>query len=267
MLTANKMKKYGKTVKRDLSKHCSFGIGGQADVFCPSSQEGLSALLPELKKKGFHVIGGGSNILCSDKPLKNIVISLNDFIQIEQKDGFLYCGSGVTAAVLLRFSMEHGLSGFEFVAGMPANVGGLAAMDASFKGNKFSDVIEKTEKVENIITAVYLRYQKSDCLSVRSAIEENIAYRKEHQEWGAKTAGCIFKNPQEDVSAGKLIDECGMKRLSKGDAMISEKHANFIVNRGSAKAADVVYLIEKIKEEVQSKKGILLEEEIVRIEC
>lgn len=289
------LKQYGSCENLSLATLNTFGVGGQAWCFYPRTIESFLDSLSRLRDISFHIIGGGSNILFADRHLSRPIVQLKEgefsAIRMARKN-LLYCGAGVLVSKLLFYSLEHELGGMEFLAGLPATVGGIVKMNASFKGVSIENVLDRVvlldkkymslveKKIDEldsgyrdlgiddmIVIGAFFRVQSSNTERIKELIDDNVTYRKVHQEWGVKTAGCIFKNPTNGISAGKLIDECGLKGLSKGDAQISQKHANFIINRSQASSSDILYLINKIKDKVNAQKGILLEEEITRIEC
>lgn len=290
----NRLNQFGNAQVESLAKYTTWKIGGSALCFTPKSIESLVESVTVLNDLSWNILGGGSNILFADNHLRSIILRLNsfEFKAIKQvNNDQIYCGSGVTVSELLRFTREKELSCLEFLAGLPATIGGLVQMNASFKGKSISDYLTKVVLVDEqykelkqidsadldfsyrhsglkgkIIVGAFFKALPLDVSELEVAISDTLNYRAMSQEWGACTAGCVFKNP-EGFSAGKLIDECGLKGKSHGDAIISRKHANFIVNNKHAKASDIVYLIEKIKETVYKKKNIILEEEIIRIEC
>lgn len=286
---------FGSVTLESLAGYTSWQVGGEALCFAPDTIKSLLESITVLDDISWNILGGGSNVLFADGRLRSVILRLitSEFRTIKlAKNNLIYCGAGVKVAEVMSFLREHKLSALEFLAGLPASVGGLVQMNASFKGKSVADVLERVVVVDQrfkelveipveqldfayrksglngqIIVGAFFKAQKSETKQIESAINECLSYRASAQEWGVKTAGCVFKNPSVGISAGKLIDECGLKGFVYGDAMVSNKHANFIVNRGQAKSSDIVYLIEKIKEKVQIKKNIVLEEEIVRIEC
>lgn len=290
----NKLNLYGSVQVESLAKYTTWKVGGTALCFYPDSISTLLNSLTTLKELSWTILGGGSNILFGDAHLRTVILQLKspEFQSIKEvKNGQIYCGSGVRVSDLLRFMRDKELSCLEFLAGLPATVGGLVQMNASFKGKSIADYLTKVVVVDQdykelreiasdeldfsyrnsglkgqIIVGAFFKTLPLEFHELEMAISDSLNYRAKSQEWGANTAGCVFKNPQ-GFSAGKLIDECGLKGLEHGDAYISRKHANFIVNSNNAKASDIVYLIDKVKEIVYKKKNIVLEEEIIRVEC
>jgi UDP-N-acetylmuramate dehydrogenase len=219
-----------------------------------------------------------------------IKLEFNDFYQLDYPGSF-YVGGGVFLPRLLGLCLEQSLGGLEFLAGVPASLGGILANNTSFKGKDALSLVQKirildTESLsisfidkilieegyhasleKSLILGASIFLEPKDKTAIKKEIKDNIAYRLKAQEAGVFCAGCIFKNPEGDVSAGRLIEEAGLKGLKKGQARISDKHANFIINEKEARSCDVVFLIEETKERVYNKSGVRLEEEIIRWGC
>ena len=162
---------------------------------------------------------------------------------------------------LVQFSTKSGLFGLEWASGIPGTVGGAARVNAHAFGSKFSDLVKNIKKENNIILSVELELTKGDKQKSKVLIKEYLEKRKSAQPLEYPSAGCVFRNP-EGQFAGQLIDQAGLKGEKNGGAEVSRKHANFIVNRGGAKASDVVGLISLIKETVKDQFGVELKEEI-----
>jgi UDP-N-acetylmuramate dehydrogenase len=238
------------------------------------------------RKLPFIIIGGGSDILFGDKGVDGIVVKLaGDFCEHRFHNETLYAGAGARLAVLVSECAEKGLSGLEGLAGIPGTVGGALVSNAGTNLGWIEDVLKSAEvmstsgKVRRIarekikffyrssslegkmlLGAVFhlKKAQKNDILNKIAGLMRR---REETQPVSTWNAGSVFKNPPED-SAGRLIEECGLKGLKFGGAVISQKHANFIVNTGSAKASDVRALIAAVHGKVKEKFGIELELEI-----
>ena len=273
-----------------LKAHTTFKIGGPAEFFItPQDTRDLKFLLNLLKryKIPFLVIGAGSNILVGDKGVKSAVLRLNSacFKKIEFKNNRIEVGSGVLLNQVLMFAKEHGLSGMEFLVGIPGTLGGALIMNAGVQVKSLSDLVEnvtvmdyngkiktlnkrdikfeyrKSNLAKYIILSVCLRLARKDRQEIKDSIKKYISYRKLTQDLGWPSAGCIFKNPP-GYSAGQLIDLCGLKGQRLGDARISLKHANFIVNLKNAKAREVAKLMGLIVNKVKDKFNITLKPEI-----
>ncbi|MFC1514658.1 UDP-N-acetylmuramate dehydrogenase [Candidatus Omnitrophota bacterium] len=273
----------------------TFGIGGQARyLFTPSSEENLCEAVGALRqaRTAYYVLGRGSNILVCTERLEAVVIKLAfDAISELDEAGCFYAGASVRLARLLGFCLERSLGGAEFLAGLPATLGGALVTNASFKGTDIFSLVERVKVFDpdsaevafrdkdgleygyrysslkgSIVLGAVLRFAPKDKHTIRTEIRNNVVYRLTRQE-PFFSAGCIFKNPRPGVSAGQLIEEAGCKGLRKGGARISPKHANFIINEKEAGFRDVLFLIEEMKEKVYNKSGVVLEEEIERWGC
>lgn len=284
-----------------LAEHTTFKIGGPAEFWVePQDTAELNSLIKAAKNKNIpiFVIGAGSNILCVDSGIKGIVISLNSdyFKKIEAKKDNVLCGAGVRLASLVEKAHALALGGIEFLSGIPGTVGGALTMNAGIsesvrEGKKIrkirsiGDMVEEVSVMDyagNIMTLKrkeldfsYRRSNLSDYVildanfklfkkdkkEIKNEINKYLDYRKRTQDMSSPSAGCIFKNPPQE-SSGRLIDLCGLKGKSIGDAFISLKHANFILNKGSAKAEDILGLISLVKKEVKNRFGIELDTEI-----
>ena len=277
-----------------LSKHTSFKIGGRASVlFEPRDMQDLCFCFKRLKnnKTPYFLVGNGTNLLIKDSGFQGMAIKLCSayFKKIDKKEGIITVGSGVGIQSLIRYLSKTGLVGYEFLAGIPGSIGGALVMNAGtvVAGERKSiadivfkvKVLKKNGRVVNlhkrdcgfayrksnldkyIIIEVQLKLKKA-AKRLKSGIRNLLAYRRDTQDYSRPNAGCIFKNPSGDVSAGELIEDCGLKGLRYGGAMISNKHANFILNFNRASADDVIKLIEIAKKMVKNRFGINLKEEI-----
>ncbi len=268
-----------------LKKHTTIGVGGNARIFAyPETEDDLLSLLGG---KSF-IIGGGSNLIFTDEGFSGTVISLercfNTFVfeQIDNNTMLVQAGGGVPLVKLLAEAQRQGLSGLEFLWGIPGSAGGACYTNAGAFGASFLDLV-KEMKVIKYADNTTASYTKSDIeFSYRKGIRFGVVkevllelkksntkerllevkkWRHEHQPIDKKTAGCIFKNPLGDY-AGRLIESAGLKGKRIGGAGISEKHANFIINHGNATFADVFSLIELARQRVFEMFGIKLELEI-----
>lgn len=282
-------------IKRDepLAPYTTFGIGGPCDIFAvPEDIEDLKTLLKIIKdlKIPFFVIGGGSNLLISDKGFRGVVISLGrGFDRIEVKGERVEVGGATRLSRLVNTLISSSLSGAEFLWWIPGTFGGAVKCNAGAFSSSMKNIVEEVEgigidgklrrlnkkeigfryrgtdiKDGFIIIKGVLLLQKERDEEIRRRLKEVIEYRKKTQPLDKLSAGCVFKNP-ESQSAGRIIDELGLKGLSIGDAYISEKHANFIINKGKAGFKDIISLIREIKRIVKEKRGIELKEEVIII--
>ncbi len=278
-----------------LKKYTSFQIGGPAEILViPKDLEDLQKLIKYLYKQqiSYQVIGNGTNLLISDQGLRDVVIKLNKVNNIIKfVDNKLITGGGVNLPVLAKKAAQRGLSGLEFATGLPATVGGAVVMNAGTELGSIADLLLKVKVLaitgdlkvyeredlefnyrsskfqshSEIIYEVEMELNKGDKELIIDRMREILVKRKGNQPLSLPNAGCIFVNPSSD-SAGRMIDEAGGKGLQIGDAQISTKHANFIVNLGNATAEDVLNLIERVKGLVYNKYGINLEQEIKFLE-
>ncbi|MCH5142579.1 MAG: UDP-N-acetylmuramate dehydrogenase [Clostridiales bacterium] len=272
----------------DFSKHTTYGLGGIAEIaYFPKNSEEVQSIIEYLKhiKKDYVILGNGSNILASDKYFNGAVISTKNLNSIEIKDEIIICGSGVKVYEFLKFCIKYGAIGYEYLAGIPATLGGITYMNGGVPNRHIGDDIlnvwicdGKIKKLTNqncnfgnkystmrdinsCILQIELPIVRSESEVVRQNIRKYLLSRKNQPK--GRSCGCVFKNGA-NYSAGKLIDECGLKRFSVGKAYVSHKHANFIVNNGDS-AQDVFNLISLVKRKVYEKTRILLEEEVVYI--
>jgi len=275
-----------------LREHSTISIGGSADAWCaPADLDELSGILAFLNSEGIRtiVLGNGSNTLMPDEGLRGVVINLSGkpFRRVENNGEMVTSGAGACLGGLIKYCCDKGLGGLEGLAGIPATVGGAACMNASYR-SEVSERFVKAQVVrpdgraewvgkkdirfgyrnsslkgEGVITAAVFALERADPRDLRSRMTGYFAEKLEKQPLGKRTLGCVFKNPSKTgYSSGELIDRSGMKGLSAGGARVSKKHANFIVNEGSAGSGDVLTLISEVRERVREKFLLELEPEI-----
>lgn len=273
-----------------LRRHTTFRIGGPARFFIePKDFSDLEATLTALKEKKIKalVIGAGSNILARDGLLPYAVIRLSShfFQNLRIKGNVIEAGAGVSLNKLLNFAKDNGLSGLEFLAGIPGTLGGALVMNAGARGQEIGNLVAEvritdynnkiqcleTKKIKfsyrdssltkYIILSARLRLSKKEKSAIQDTMARCAVFRKMTQDYRYPSAGCIFKNPDGHY-AGQLLDLCGFKGRKSGGAAVSLKHANFIVNRGKASAKDVLRLMSLAKTKVSRKFKIRLEPEI-----
>jgi UDP-N-acetylmuramate dehydrogenase len=281
-----------------LSRHTSFGIGGPADLLAyPADRDDLVALLRDLtaQELPFIVLGGGTNVLVRDGGFRGVAISLRrlNAIKIEREYrslggtyAVISAEAGAALAKVLSFAASEALTGLEFAAGIPGAIGGAVCMNAGTAEGEMGDVVEtvtlltpdgelatrskeemgfgyRTSSVPAgyVVLSAQLQLRHDEKKKIEAKIKALMDRRKDRQPWGLPNAGSMFKNPL-DESAGKLIESAGLKGRTVGGAQVSEKHANFIVNTGKAKAADVLALMEIVKQTVLDVHGARLEPEI-----
>lgn len=273
-----------------LSKYTTFKIGGRADyVVEPKDEDNLKALLISARKMKIPVLvmGAGSNILAGDGRIRGIILRLRSpyFCRISVRGGFLDAGAGCMVSRIVSTACRRGLAGTEFLAGIPATLGGAIAMNAGTKDASIGEIVEKISVMDYngrkfvigpkkfrfkyrdaglgryIVLGATLALRKSPRAKIRSRISGYTAARHSSIDWRHPSAGCVFKNP-EGHSAGRLIDMCGLKGEKIGGAQVSRKHANFIVNTGSATCADVLDLMRLVRNKVRSRFAVALKPEI-----
>lgn len=272
-----------------LSSHTSFGIGGPADCFLwAEDAEDVEAAMDAVSSEGlpFLAIGNGTNLLVDDGGVRGVVVRLGrGFGGLKREETRVRVGAGVDLAKLLDFCASHGLSGLEFAAGVPGTLGGALYTDAGTTSGRVRDrLLQVTavgqDKETSTIDGPSFRHEDEDPLAegsiiteasfqltpateetVRREMDRLLTRRRETQPIGEPSAGCIFRNPKGQP-AGRLIDQCGCKGMRVGGAIVSEKHANFIINTGGAQSKDVLELIERIRARVHQATGVTLSLEI-----
>lgn len=279
--------------EESLAAKTTMRVGGAARVYAePASTADLQRLLRAAAERGVEVLmlGRGSNLIVPDEGVDALVISLahESWARFEpQPDGRVRVGAGLRLKNLCGLAAKAGLVGFEFLEGIPGNIGGALRMNAGAMGGWMFDVVEEVEvmslagEVKTLArAAMHVDYRH--CAELHHAIalgavlrpasqaeaqavaRQIDVYRRKRQESQPRepSAGCIFKNPP-GTSAGRLIDEAGLKGERVGDAEVSRVHANFIVNRGEATGADVLELVRRVRARVRQAKGVELEPEVL----
>lgn len=276
-----------------LKEHCTFKIGGSAEVFlCPKSEKALIKALEVVSRRGdkLTVLGSGSNVLISDKGLSGLTVKLTGGLTdiIYLGDGVIGCSAGVPLSRLCTFALDKELAGLEFAYGIPGSVGGAVYMNAGAYGGEMKDVLlsvrsvskdgtglletpasemdisyRKTPFMTNgrIVTAAYFQLKPGEREDILGRMTELMNKRKASQPLDYPSAGSTFKRPENGYAAAH-IDECGLKGLSHGGARVSEKHAGFIINTGNAASDDVLSLINEVKAVVLEKHGVELTPEV-----
>jgi len=285
--------RFGEAIQKDvsLSRYTSFGVGGPASIFVtPSSESHLLFLVKFFTREQipFFVLGRGTNILVSDSGFDGAVISLGeDFKEISFEANLVWASSSVPLQHLVEQTSMRSLTGFEALTGIPGSVGGALKMNAGAWGFSISQFVRRivglrkngesisiTPKesdwtyrgfVHNdiIFTKALFELQPGKADEIKTAIAEYSARRHKSQPVGERSAGCVFKNPEPDMPAAKIIDQLGLKGERIGEAYVSSKHANFIVAHPGATARDIYLLMRKIQKIVRDKTGIYLEPEII----
>ena len=250
-----------------LAFQTTFKIGGPADWFViAQNREELKAAVQWAKEKSlpFFILGAGSNLLVSDAGFRGLVIK-NQSVGVKIQQHQVTAESGPLTSQLVKATLEQGLAGLEEFFGLPGTVGGAVAVNAHWQRKKIRDLVTRIERFDGLIFSVTFQLEPGEPKALLQQAQAAIEYRQQTQPLGFASAGCIFQNPNPDQSAGYLIDQCGLKGTKIGAAMVSKKHANFILNRGRATAQDVLKLITLIKEKVREKFQIDLELDIIKI--
>jgi len=281
------------TANKSLAKNNTFRVGGPAAIFAiADSLHELNIIVGAVNDYELPLLflGRGSNLLISDSGFKGVVLQLGkEFQRISVAENEIQAGAAATLTALAQTALKHSLDGLSFVVGIPGTLGGAVVANAGAYQSQMSDIVRKVTVYDIHNKNQYLRslnhdeigfgYRTTELPSdtivleaglvlkpghsghIKREMETNWRHRKESQPLGKPSAGSIFKNP-DGQSAGKLIEAAGCKGWSIGGAMVSAKHANFIINKGNAKAMDIYELIKKIQTEVELKAGIKLETEI-----
>lgn len=270
-----------------------FKVGGAADVlYKPVDEDDIANFLKQNGGKlPVTVIGAGSNIIIRDRGVEGVVIKLGSgFTEIEiLPEGDLLVGAACLNFNLAKFTQANGIKGFEFLVGIPGTVGGGVAMNAGSYGSEFKDIVKSVYALDKmgaqmqiplkdigfdyrknslptnlIYTKVVFRADRGDPDEIKLKMQDINKKRAETQPITEKTSGSTFANP-EGKRAWELIDQAGLRGIRIGDAVISEKHCNFMINQGNANASDMEQLGEFVKNKVKDHSGIELKWEIKRI--
>ncbi len=273
-----------------LAPHTWFHLGGAAEYFAePTSVDELQSLVRRASQEGLNVrlLGGGSNILVRDEGVAGMVISLAApaFSEIAVSKQIVTAGGGAKLGHAISTAVREGLAGLETLVGIPGTVGGALHGNAGSRGGdigqwtcqatvmtRSGDVVERSREElvfayressldELAILSAQFELESDDPEELTKRMQKLWIVKKANQPLGHQSAGCIFKNPR-GMSAGMLIEQAGLKGTRQGQAEVSDRHANFIVADPGATAADVLKLIERIRERVLDRLGIELETEI-----
>ncbi len=280
-----------------LKNHVAYRVGGPADILAfPQSEEDLVWIGQKAQALSLPltVIGRGTNLLVSDKGIRGITVSLEKaFKTIEllsqQPDGKIWvkAGGGVSKPELLEWAVQGGFTGLEFSSGVPGTIGGGIFMNAGTKYGCYGDILkelrlfdfstgaqtfsrnefhfgyrEQTAVKNRLVLWATFELIRGEPMAIRTEVNRIIQERADKQPLDFPSCGSTFKNP-EGYSAGRLIEKAGLKGRTVGGAQISEKHANFILNKGNATAQDILDLIQIAKDTVQSQFGVTLECEVI----
>jgi len=281
-----------------LKKYTSFKIGGPADLLAlPNDKQELQRLLKKAVELKIPVtlFGGGTNLLVSDNGIRGLVIitrQLTSEIGMTQTDSHkktICVAAGDRLSTVCRFAINHSLSGLEFAAGVPGTIGGAIMMNAGTPSGEMSGIVDAIKVLDrktvafktiekkdlnfsyrkldltDIIVGATLTLKKASLEKIAKNFEQTLQQKNTTQPVSVASAGCFFKNPVSGKSAGELIDQAGLKGAKINDAMVSQSHANFIVNINNATCKDILLLKQHVQEIVFNKFHIKLETE-VRVE-
>jgi UDP-N-acetylmuramate dehydrogenase len=284
-----------------LAPYTTFKVGGPADwLFHARSAEDVRAAVAAARSDGLKVtiLGGGSNVLVADAGVRGLVVRIHGGDVRAVSDTTARADGGLTINGLVRWTINRGMSGLEAWAGTPGTVGGAVYGNAHFKGRLIGELVEGVEiisldgresrlsaaemefgydrsrlqRTREVVLSADFRVGRGDPSSLRAVARESLAYRKRTQPLESASAGCIFQNPDPAVdrlpegippSAGALVDRAGLKGATEGAARVSPTHGNFIVNDGTASAGDIRRLIERCRNDVRTRFGVELRDEIV----
>jgi UDP-N-acetylmuramate dehydrogenase len=277
-------------VNEPMARHTSWRVGGPADRFyIPADLDDLAAFMKSLPpREAVHWVGLGSNLLVRDGGVRGTVIMTSGALNALEvlRDHVVRAEAGVASAKVARFCADRGMVGAEFLAGIPGTVGGALAMNAGAFGGETWRIVAAVETIDRHgerhtrqstdyqidyrkvsgpqnewFVAAHFRLGAGDTAQGKTLIKTLLAKRGATQPTQLPNAGSVFKNPTGDFAA-RLIESCGLKGACEGKACVSDLHANFIVNTGGAKAADIEKLIRRVQAEVEKQQGIRLETEV-----
>jgi UDP-N-acetylenolpyruvoylglucosamine reductase len=274
-----------------LSRFTTIGTGGPARAFArPETVDHLQAALAFAAEEGLPVatVGLGSNLLVSDEGFNGLVLKLEgELAQTEVRDDLLIAGGGAPNAVSLHRARAAGLGGFEFACAIPGTAGGGVRMNAGAYGGDWAGVLERALVVDaegadwRSREELGLRYRRSElrpgqvvaqvefCLprrapeEIKAIVADLQAQRKAAQPTNKRTYGSVFKNPDHELTAGRLLEACGLKGHRIGGAQISPRHANFIENADGARSQDAIALMSEARRRAWEQYGVELEHEVV----
>lgn len=275
-----------------MARHTWFGVGGMAEVmFSPADSHDLADFIANLPKDiPVYPVGAGSNLLVRDGGIGGVVINMTTHMKTAEREGALLCvDAGLHDAEVARIAARMGVAGLEFLIGIPGTIGGGLRMNAGAYGREFKDVTIRAEAIDRngnihvatpeemgmayrhsdapldwIFTRAWLHAEDGETDAIRARMKEIVASRADAQPTGARTGGSTFANP-DGGKAWQLIDAAGCRGLTIGNAMVSDKHCNFLINKGGASAQDIETLGETVREKVAADSGVDLRWEIRRI--
>jgi UDP-N-acetylmuramate dehydrogenase len=273
-----------------LSRFTTIGTGGPARWFArPETADELVEVLAWARERGaaVEVVGLGSNLLVHDDGVDALVLRLAGELAAASADGVeLTAGGGATNAVCLHRARAAGLGGFEFASAIPGTVGGGVRMNAGAYGREWRDVLVEAVVADadgtrtlttadldlsyrhsglrpgEVVAQVRFRLEPRDPAEIREEVSRLLAHRKATQPTTKRTFGSVFKNPDHELGAGRMLEECGLKGHRIGGALVSPRHANFIENAGGATSADAIALMAEARRRAHARFGVELEHEV-----
>ena len=278
-------------VDEPMKRHTIFRIGGPADFFLlPSTVDEVRGILEICREEElpYFILGNGSNLLVSDKGYRGVIIQLyRNFSNISVEGNEICASSGALLSQIAAAARNASLTGFEFAGGIPGTLGGAVFMNAGAYGGELKDVLKEAvvmteqgeiltlpvekldmgyrtsriKKAGYLVLEARLVLEQGDMDKIRDITKDLTEKRVSKQPLEYPSAGSTFKRP-EGYFAGKLIMDAGLRGYQVGDAQVSEKHCGFVINKGNATAADVLTLIENVREKVQEQFGVTLEPEV-----
>ena len=278
-------------VDEPMKRHTTFRIGGPADFFLlPSTVDEVRGILEICREEElpYFILGNGSNLLVSDKGYRGVIIQLyRNFSNISVEGNEICASSGALLSQIAAAARNASLTGFEFAGGIPGTLGGAVFMNAGAYGGELKDVLKEAvvmteqgeiltlpvekldmgyrtsriKKAGYLVLEARLVLEQGDMDKIRDITKDLTEKRVSKQPLEYPSAGSTFKRP-EGYFAGKLIMDAGLRGYQVGDAQVSEKHCGFVINKGNATAADVLTLIENVREKVQELFGVTLEPEV-----
>jgi UDP-N-acetylmuramate dehydrogenase len=274
----------------ELARFTTLGTGGAAHAFArPESEAELDELLRWARERSLRVavVGLGSNLLAADDGVDALVLKLGgELTGVESEADVLRVGGGTANAVALHRARAAGLGGFEFACAIPGTIGGGVWMNAGAYGGDFAGVLERVLVATadgsgwltpaelgltyrhselrhgQVVVRAELRLRSRPPAEIKAEVRDMNTRRKAAQPTNRRTFGSVFKNPEHELSAGRILEACGLKGYRAGGAQISPKHANFIENAGGATTADALALMAEARQRAQEQFGVRLEHEV-----
>lgn len=277
-------------IDEELKRHLYIKIGGKADyLLFPKTYKELKEIISFFKGEDIPItiIGRGSNLIVRDGGIRGAVISLSKINKIKIEGDYVYAGAGASLIKTAKVAMDNHLTGLEFASGIPGTIGGAVFMNAGAYGGEMKDVLEsvvvltqkneiKIRKVEDlnssyrktniednneIVLEAIFKLKKGDFHEIKKLTDHLTEQRKSKQPLEHPSCGSVFKRPP-GLYAGKLIQDSGLQGYRVGGAVVSEKHANFILNDNDATAKDYLAVIDHVRDTVYEKFGVMLELEV-----